>query len=80
MAPLIAIVHGRFSKTEIAMTKLLVPTAMTILAVLGSILVIASFRSGTPVAVLPPNGLTIEEVHHRVDVRSLPAVEIADLY
>jgi hypothetical protein len=62
------------------MTKLVVPIAVIILLVLATISVIASFRPGAPVAVLPPHGISIEEIQQRVDVQSLPVLEIADLY
>jgi len=62
------------------MRKLVVPIAVTILVALGTISVIASFRPGTPAAVLPPHGISIEEIQHRVDVKSLPVLKITDLY
>lgn len=62
------------------MRKLVVPIAVTILVTLSAISVIASFRPATPIAVLPPHGIWIEEVQHRVDVKSLPVLDIADLY
>jgi len=62
------------------MRKLVVLVAATILVAIGTISVIASFRLGTPVAVLPSHGISIEEIHLRVDVKSLPVLEIADLY
>jgi hypothetical protein len=67
-------------KNEIAMRKLVVPIAFTILATLGTISAISSFRPCKSIAALPPHGILIEEIQRRVDMKSLPDLEITDLY
>jgi hypothetical protein len=62
------------------MRKLVVPTAVTILVASGAISVIASLRPWKSVAALPRQGISIEEIQHQVDVKSLPDLEITDLY
>jgi hypothetical protein len=59
---------------------LVVPLAVTILVTSGIMSMIAPLRPCTPVAVLPPQGISIEDIQHRVDVKSLPDQQITDLY
>jgi hypothetical protein len=68
------------SKQEVAMRKLALLTAMMTLVASGTGTAIKAFAPARLATSPPPVTMSIEELHRQVDVRSLPELEIENLY